>query len=180
MILPFMMRLSRTYSLLYLISLEKSTMITFTFEHLAEPKLQFGKYFEHQDPKTGLAECGPFGLNIDGLHPSEIKVGFIGTRETIAGAREWIEVCGRQFESENKRNLGGLALPTNGLFDEEPDQRFTRIYKILNRDFIGFNLESTFQCRFQMNDRWERPMNPRTVERILSIEDKGARIEELV
>ncbi len=50
-------------------------------EYLPEPKLQFGKYFEHQDTKTGLAEFGPFGKNIPGLHPSEIKVGFIGTRE---------------------------------------------------------------------------------------------------
>src|SRR6266496_4336144 len=180
MILPFMMRLSRTYSLLYLISLEKSTMITFTFEHLAEPKLQFGEYFEHQDTKTGLAECGPFGLNVDGLHPSEIKVGFIGTRETITGAKEWIEMCSKPIESENAHILGGTAYSDNGLFGEMPDQRFKRVYKILNHDFIGFNAESPFQCRFQLNERWERNLNPRIVEGILSIDDKLTRIKELV
>jgi hypothetical protein len=155
-------------------------MTTFMFEHLAEPKLQFGQYFEHQDTKTGLAECGPFGLNIEGLHPSEIKVGFIGTRETITGAKEWIETCSRPFESENTRVLGGSKHPINGLFGEIPDQRFSRVYKILNRDFVGFNPKSPFQSRFQMNERWERILNPRTMERILNIEDKLKRIQELV
>src|SRR5947209_898469 len=50
-------------------------------EYLEEPRLQFGQYFEHQDSKTGLAEFGPFGKNKPGLHPSEIKLGFIGTRD---------------------------------------------------------------------------------------------------
>jgi hypothetical protein len=155
-------------------------MTTFTFEHLAEPKLQFGQYFEHQDTKTGLAECGPFGLNIEGLHPSEIKVGFIGTRETIAGAKEWLEMWSRPIESENIRVLGGSSHSINGLFGEMPDQSFTRVYKILNRDFVGFNSKSPFQCRFQTNERWERSLNPRTVERILKIKDKLTRIQELV
>ena len=43
--------------------------MTFDIDYLPEPKLQFGKYFEHEDTKTGLAEFGPFGQNIDGLHP---------------------------------------------------------------------------------------------------------------
>lgn len=155
-------------------------MTTFTFEHLAEPKLQFGRYFEHQDTKTGLAECGPFGLNVEGLHPSEIKIGFVGTRETITGAKDWIEMCSHSIESENTEILGSSKYADNGLFGEMPDQRFTRVYKILNRDFVGFNPGSPFQCRFQLNERWERNLNPRTVERILSIEDKLTRIMELV
>src|SRR6266702_4246222 len=144
MTLLFMTKLSKTYSFRYLISLRKRTMIAFTYENLAEPKLQFGQYFEHQDTKTGLAECGPFGLNIEGLHPSEIKVGFIGTRETITGAKEWIEMCSRPIESENVRILSGSTHADNGLFGEMPDQRLTRVYKILNRDFVGFSSESPF------------------------------------
>ena len=57
-------------------------------DYLQEPKLQFGEYFEHEDTKTGLAEFGPFGKNIPGLHPNGIKLGFIGTRETIDDAIE--------------------------------------------------------------------------------------------
>ena len=75
-------------------------------EYLGEPKLQFGHYFEHEDTKTGLAEYGPFGKNIAGLHPAQIKLGFIGTRETISGAKEWIETCGTPIESENLKMRG--------------------------------------------------------------------------
>src|SRR5437870_5832018 len=82
------------------------TTMTFTLEHLEEPHLQFGAYFEHQDSKTGLAEYGPFGQNIEGLHPSEIKLGFIGTRETVAGAKEWIRECGSPIESSNIKTIG--------------------------------------------------------------------------
>ena len=46
-------------------------------EYLTEPKLQFGAFFEHEDSKTGLAEFGPFGKNVPGLHPSEVTLGFI-------------------------------------------------------------------------------------------------------
>ena len=43
--------------------------MSFSVEYLHEPKLQFGKYFEHQDTKTGLAENGPFGTNVGGRSP---------------------------------------------------------------------------------------------------------------
>ena len=63
--------------------------VSISIDYLGEPKLQFAQYFEHEDSKTGLAEFGPFGRNVAGLHRSEIKVGFVGTRETISAARDW-------------------------------------------------------------------------------------------
>ena len=39
-----------------------------SIEYLNEPRLQFGHYFECEDPKTGLQHYGPFGKNIEGLH----------------------------------------------------------------------------------------------------------------
>src|SRR5947209_11162350 len=105
--------------------------MAFTFEHLEEPYLQFCDYFEHQDCKTGLAEYGPFGQNIEGLHPSEIKLGFIGTRETVAGAKEWIRECGSPIESSNIKTIGASSRQAIGVLFELPEQR-TRIDKILN------------------------------------------------
>ncbi|MGC9323102.1 MAG: hypothetical protein ACP5FY_12760, partial [Kosmotogaceae bacterium] len=81
-----------------------------SFEYLQEPKLQFGSYFEHEDTKTGLAEFGPFGKNIPGLHPSNVKLGFVGTRETIADATDWIERCGSVVESENVEKIRARAV----------------------------------------------------------------------
>lgn len=157
--------------------------MTITLEHLAEPTLQFGHYFEHQDTKTGLAEYGPFGQNIEGLHPSEIKLGFVGTRETIAGAKAWIDECSRPIESENVKTVGSAhQSESGGLFGEEPgtDQRSKRINKILNRDFVGFNADSPYHCRFLSNERWDRTFTPRELERILLIPEKERRIWTLV
>ena len=153
--------------------------MTFTLEHLEEPHLQFGAYFEHQDCKTGLAEYGPFGQNIEGLHPSEIKLGFIGTRETVAGAKEWIRECGSPIESSNIKAIGASSRYAGATLFELPEQR-TRVNKILNRDFIGFNRESPFNCCFQINERWDRFIINRDLEALLRIEDKQRRIWELV
>src|SRR5438552_3112505 len=119
----------------------RRTAMSINVEYLAEPKLQFGSYFEHEDSKTGLAEFGPFGKNIGGLHPPEIRLGFIGTGETTAGAKEWIEECGSEIESENREVIKGNAessrtpmpLFGKGILDEAPaqDPSIIRVYKIL-------------------------------------------------
>lgn len=152
-------------------------------EYFEEPKLQFGHHFEHEDTKTGLAEYGPFGKTVVGLHPSEIKLGFIGTSESISVAKEWIEACGNPIESENiRRTKTPTAEPNMTLFGEAitPDATLTRLEKILNRDFVGFNRDSPFACCFQPNPRWERTINSRTLDTILAIEDKAQRIFRLV
>jgi len=154
------------------------------FEHLAEPRLQFGDYFEHEDPKTGLYEYGPFGKNVPGLHVVEIRLGFIGTGETISGAQEWIERCSSYIESENLEIVKDRAQTSSDpLFAEFLDldaPEIRRLDKILNRDFIGFNKESPFQCSFQMNPRWERVINHRELQSVLTVSDKKERIEKLV
>jgi len=107
---------------------------------------QFAQYFEHEDAKTGLAEFGPFGRNVAGLHRSEIKLGFVGTRETIAAAREWFTECGQAIESENvKRTSRSKRADRAGLFegnDVAGSAASVRLEKILNRDFVGFNRDS--------------------------------------
>lgn len=158
--------------------------MSFKFDYLAEPKLQFGEFFEHEDTKTGLAEFGPFGKNVPGLHPSEIKLGFIGTRQTISGTKEWIERCQSPVESENPKKVGKRRKKTSGdMFDagdEEKDPEQIRLEKILNRDFIGFNRESRFECGFVMNERWEKTVRPKDINAILEHEDKEQCIWELV
>jgi hypothetical protein len=153
-------------------------------EYLEEPCLQFGDYFEHEDPKTGLYEYGPFGKNIPGLHASEIRLGFIGTRETILGAQEWIERCSGYIESENLEIVKERAATSGDpMFAELVDldsPEIRRLDKILNRDFVGFNKESPFQSSFQVNPRWERAINHRELQTVLETPDKKERIKKLV
>jgi len=161
----------------------KARTMSITFEHLREPKLQFGDYFEHEDTKTGLAEFGPFGKNVSGLHPSQIKLGFVGTRETISGCKEWIETCGAEIESENIRKVAVRAKHgIKGLFPDlaEEGSQNLRYEKILNRDFVGFNSESPFRCSFETNPRWDKMIPAEELRNILETEDKEKRIWTLV
>ena len=149
-------------------------------DYLEEPTLQFGEHFEHQDTKTGLAEYGPFGKNAPGLHVPEIRLGFIGTRETISKAKEWIERCSGFIESENIEKIKQKASADLGTLFGEPIEfdapELYRLDKILNRDFIGFNQASAFECSFQMNPRWERSIDYRQLKTILDVADKEKRI----
>lgn len=148
-------------------------------ELLDEPKLQFGEYFEHEDSKTGLAEFGPFGKNISGLHPPVVKLGFIGTRESIFKAQEWIERCSSYVESENIKTVGKKSSSDGEtLFGEDfslHDPVLKRLSKILNRDFIGFNMDSSFQSSFQLNPRWERVIDPRQLSAALDRQNPADR-----
>ena len=55
-------------------------------ELLEEPKLLFGHQFEGDDVKEAIETFGTYGTSVEGLHTSEVKIGFIGTREGIAQA----------------------------------------------------------------------------------------------
>lgn len=150
-------------------------------EYLDEPKLQFDKYFEHEDSKTGLADFGPFGKNIEGFHPSEIKIGFVGTRQTVSGAKEWIDRISGPIESVQKSSQKVREkLTLLDYQDDEADEPMISYSKILNRDFPGFNLDSPFASRFVQNQRWERHIQPREIARVLEIGDKADRIRQLV
>lgn len=152
-------------------------------DYIPEPRLEFSQYFEHEDSKTGLAEFGPFGKNVEGLHSSEIKLGFIGTAETIAGAREWVAECACPIESQNVKTIRTVTSaegPTLWESDPPEDASFARVYKILNRDFVGFSAESQFACRFEVNPRWDRTLRPADLDPLLELPDKRTRIEELV
>ena len=56
-----------------------------------EPELQFGTG-RHIDIKFGLMNYGPFDLD-SSLAPKEIKLGIVGTPETIEGVVTWLVKC---------------------------------------------------------------------------------------
>src|SRR5437763_11683792 len=66
---------------------------TVSCDYLEEPSLQFGAGREHVFTRTGLALFGPRTLDQAGRHPSEIRVGFVGSGLSIDAARSWIESC---------------------------------------------------------------------------------------
>jgi len=151
-------------------------------DYFEEPDLQFGRYFEHAAAKTGLAEYGPFGKNIDGLHESQIKLGFVGTSSSISMAQEWISRCRNYIESENlkvtERRVRGNE---NTLFDDDLENHtIRRLEKVQNRDFVGFNLDSPFESSFQTNPRWIREIDQRVLNETLKLGNEVKRIWRVV
>ncbi len=61
-----------------------------TCSYFREPRLCFAGGKEHVDPKTGLACFGPMSLDPLKRHPTRVRIGFIGTSDTVEKAQQWI------------------------------------------------------------------------------------------
>src|SRR4051794_17391410 len=72
---------------------------SFQVWYVREPDLVFGKGNRAPEPKTGLRIYGPCG-NDDHAAPA-IRIGIIGTGDTIDLARGWIDRCRRSVASND-------------------------------------------------------------------------------
>lgn len=59
----------------------------------AEPSLEFASGRLHLCPKRGISIFGPRSLDMSQRHADVVRVGFIGTGETIDSAKRWLESC---------------------------------------------------------------------------------------
>jgi hypothetical protein len=64
-----------------------------------EPLLEFGDGGQHLDPRQGLREYGP----LQPLPGDVVRVGVIGTEETVGGFTEFLGETARGIESGNKQ-----------------------------------------------------------------------------
>ena len=71
--------------------------------HQEEPDLQFGPGHQASSPKEGLVSGGPYDLRLGNSHRSEVRLGLIGTAETIRGMRAFLDrmAAGIQAERSN-------------------------------------------------------------------------------
>jgi hypothetical protein len=106
-----------------------------------EPLLEFGDGGQHCDPRQGLPEYGP-------LQPRSgdvVRVGVIGTDDTVAGFTEFLGEIGRGIESENKQLAN------------------------LNPDFPGLGNQNPFRCKFEVPDVATATLSRRQVNEIKEI-----------
>lgn len=61
-------------------------------ERLPEPELEFGGGGRHVDIRFGLMQFGPLDRG-SATAPGHIKVGLVGTPETMDGVTRWLEQC---------------------------------------------------------------------------------------
>jgi len=107
-------------------------------EFLPEPKLEFG-VDRHIDIRFGLMNFGP----IDYAHqlaPKEIRLGIVGTNESVEGVQNWLSRCKKEIPAKESKQPN--------LFPKFP----------------GFRLDSGFQSTIIMDDRLQRPISQKLFE----------------
>lgn len=104
---------------------------------LHEPELEFGAG-RHVDIRFGLSEYGPLDVSSP-LAPHEIRVGIVGTSETVAGVREWLGRCAD--------GIAAKSSPQPYLFPAFP----------------GFGPDTAFASKLVFADRLERTIHERDV-----------------
>ncbi len=103
-----------------------------------EPMLEFGDGGQHFDPRQGLREFGP-------LQPRSgdvVRVGVIGTEDTVGGFTEFLAETARGIESGNKQLIN------------------------LNPDFPGLGNQNPFRCKFEVPDGATATLSRRQVNEI--------------
>ena len=114
-----------------------------------EPELEFG-IAKHIDMKFGLMNYGPLDFQVP-TAPKKIKLGLVGTPETIEGVQKWIEKCrnGIQAKKSKRPNLfprfpgfgDGMMLCADFIFDTQlqrpiPQRKFDELCKQTKTDEI--------------------------------------------
>ena len=104
--------------------------------HLAEPTLEFGSTFRHVDIRFGLMDYGPFDLGMESA-PKRVRVGIVGSAETVEGTARWLEACASGFPAKPSR---------------QPN---------LFPPFPSADSDGTFRCEFATSDELHRVLPQR-------------------
>lgn len=115
--------------------------MTFNTKCLPEPDLEFGDGGRHVDPRQGLILHGPLQAKPGDL----IRVGVVGTAETVEGMTSFMERAMTGIPSANER-LGNL-----------------------NPAFPGIGNMNPFRCRFEIEPGATRAILGKDVKRIIAI-----------
>lgn len=123
-------------------------------DFIQEPELEFGRS-THVDVRFGLSLHGPLDVGT-ATAPREIRVGLVGTAETIEGIRGWLLKC-REGIAAKKTRLVNLFPP-----------------------FPGFTRESPLQSELIFDDRWTGTITAREEASLLTTIKPNEMISEAV
>ena len=118
-------------------------------EYLEEPQLQFADGGKHIDPKLGISRFGPKSYKPARRHPLLVRVGFIGSAETIEKAKQWLE-------SSVEGVIGDQAHP----------------------DFPGYKKDRGFLSELLFDEDWVEQLNHSEIEDVLKTRPARARFEK--
>lgn len=112
--------------------------------YLAEPPLEFGGSIRHPDIRFGIMDYGPIDLGSD-TAPRRIRLGIVGSAETVEGTANWIEKVSSGVAAKQSR---------------QPN---------LFPPFPGTGLEDAFRCEFVTSDGMHRVLPPREIARLVAV-----------
>ena len=104
--------------------------------YLAEPELEFGNGGTHVDIRYGIIGHGPLDLG-DQTAPTSLRVGIVGTDETISALRMWLDKCRTGIDAKQSK--------------------LTNLFPL----FPGFSTDSCFRSSLVFHDRWCSPIRQR-------------------
>jgi hypothetical protein len=120
-------------------------------QYLGEPLLCFADGKQHIDPKLGVLNFGPKSYSPIKRHPSLVRVGFIGSAETIEIAKQWMEKTAQGVLGDDKHPA-----------------------------FPGFQKERGFFSELVFDDAWIGQLNRSEIEDVLKIKSERERFEAAV
>jgi hypothetical protein len=112
-------------------------------DFLQEPELEFGAG-RHIDIRFGLMNYSPLDF-VTGVAPKHIRVGIVGTPETVEGVEEWFDRCKREIAAKTSRQPN--------LFPK----------------FSGFNLDKCFRSNLIMEPRLKRTISQRDFDKLAKL-----------
>ena len=107
-----------------------------------EPELEFGIAGRHIDVRHGIKLFGPLDVG-DTRAPTRLRVGIVGTDETITSVRQWLERC--------KSGIDAKATKLTNLFPAFP----------------GFTEDVAFRAALIFHDRWCSAIRQREIDGII-------------
>ncbi len=112
-------------------------------DFLPEPELEFGGGGTHIDARFGLMQYGPLDAGTP-TAPAKIRVGIIGTNETVDGMRAWLE--------RGKSKIEGRESRLRNLFPYFP----------------GFSERSCFKSSLEFSDKWSVSIPQKTIDGLIA------------
>jgi hypothetical protein len=125
------------------------------FNFFEEPDLEFANGGTHIDVRFGIRRFGPLDLG-DTKAPAQLKVGFVGTDETIAALRFWLDRCRSAIPAKESKLVN--------LFPEFP----------------GFAPDTAFRSTLVFHDRWCSPIRQREIDAVLAHSDGDETVRQSV
>ncbi len=120
-----------------------------------EPELEFGGGGTHVDMRYGLAQYGPLDIG-DTKAPTQLRLGLIGTDETVSAIRQWFDRC-----------RAGVAGKDSKLVNLFPG-------------FPGFTNDVAFRSSLVFHDRWCASIRQREIDAVIAHSDGDETVRQSV